>query len=122
MKNVEAIIIDCLTPPNIKNEQDKQPEIQMIKQWKRDGRNPDWSQIALYGPEVKAYWSSWESLILMDKILYKQKPINTLPPTPNWSPYIFYASSKSKNRSLNIHAFINKPRLYQDSASYFIQK
>ena len=24
---------------------------------------------------------------------------HTLPPTPNWSLYIFYASSKSKNRS-----------------------
>ena len=24
---------------------------------------------------------------------------HTLPPTPNWSPYIFYASSKSKIRS-----------------------
>ena len=24
----------------------------------------------------KAYWSSWESLILMNEILYKQKPIN----------------------------------------------
>ena len=46
VRNGEAINIDCLTPHNIKNEQDKQPEIQMIKQWKRDGRRPDWSQIA----------------------------------------------------------------------------
>ena len=79
VRNVEAINIDCLTPHNIKNEQDTQPEIQMIKQWKRDGRRPDWSQIAQYGPELKAYWSSWESLILMDEILYKQKPINIGP-------------------------------------------
>ena len=79
VRNVEAINIDCLTPHNIKNEQDKQPEIQMIKQWKHEGRRPDWSQIAQYGPELKAYWSSWEYLILMDEILYKQKPINIGP-------------------------------------------
>ena len=48
----------------------------MIKQWKRDGRRPDWSQIAQNGPELEAYWSSWESLILMDEKLYKQKPIH----------------------------------------------
>ena len=34
----------------------------------------------------------------------------------------FYASSKSKSRSYKILPSINKPRLYQDSASYFIQK
>ena len=54
MRNVEAINIDCLTPHYIKSEQDKQPKIQMIKQWKRDGRKPDWSQIAQYGPELKS--------------------------------------------------------------------
>ena len=75
-RNSEAINIDCLTPENIKYEQDQQPEIQMTKQWKRDDRRPEWSQVAKYGPELKAYWSSWESLILMHEILYKKKPIN----------------------------------------------
>ena len=51
----------------------------MIKEWKRDGKRPDWSQVAQYTPELKAYWSAWESLILMDEILYKQKPINIGP-------------------------------------------
>ena len=36
VRNSEAINIDCLTPENIKYEQEQQPEIQMIKQWKRD--------------------------------------------------------------------------------------
>ena len=76
VRNSEAINIDCLTPENIKYEQEQQPEIQMIKQWKRDDRRPEWSHIAKCGLELKAYWSSWESLILMDEILYKKKPIN----------------------------------------------
>ena len=46
VRNTEAVNIDCLTPQNIKYEQDRQPEIQMIKEWKRDGKRPDWSQVA----------------------------------------------------------------------------
>ena len=76
VRNSEAINVDCLSPENIKHEQDQQPEIQMITQWKRDDTRPKWSQEAKYGPELKAYWSSWESLILMDEALYKKKPIN----------------------------------------------
>ena len=34
----------------------------------------------------------------------------------------FYASLASKNRLYKIHASIDKPRLYRDSASYSIQK
>ena len=73
---IQRINIDCLTPENRKYEQEQQPEIQMIKQWKREDRRPKWSQVAKYSPELKAYWSSWESLILMDEILYKKKPNN----------------------------------------------
>ena len=58
----------------------------------------------------------------LDDISNMNTQIHTLPPTPNWSPYIVYVSSKSKSRSLKIHASIIKPRLCQDSASYFIQK
>ena len=47
----------------------------MIKQWNHEDRRPEWSQVAKYGPELKAYWSSWESLILMDGILYEKKHI-----------------------------------------------
>ena len=75
VRNTEAVNIDCLTPQNTKYEQDRQPEIHMIKEWKRDGRRPDWFQVALYTPDLKAYRSAWESLVFMDEILYKQKPI-----------------------------------------------
>ena len=46
----------------------------------------------------------------------------TEPPTPNWSPYIFTLVQKAKSDHEKFHASINKPRLCQDSASYFIQK
>ena len=46
----------------------------MIKQWKEENKRPSWSQVAQYGPELKAYWTAWEFLVLIDGILYKQKP------------------------------------------------
>ena len=55
--------VDCLTPESIRIEQDNQTEIQLIKQWKAEGRKPDWSEIARYGPELKAYWSTCFALL-----------------------------------------------------------
>ena len=40
VSNVELINIDCLTPEHIKHEQNQQPEIRMIKQWKSDSEKP----------------------------------------------------------------------------------
>lgn len=74
VRNMEVINIDCLIPENIRHEQDQQTEISMIKQCKIDGKRPTWTQIAQYGPELKAYWSAWDSLIMKDNILYKDKP------------------------------------------------
>ena len=45
---------------------------------------------------------------------------HTLSKISNWSPYMFYSSFESKIRLNKIHAFINKPRLYRDSAGHFI--
>ena len=70
---VDAVDIDCLTPESIRIEQDNQTEIQLIKQWKAEGRKPDWSEIARYGPELKAYWSTWDSMLIVDNVLYRKK-------------------------------------------------
>ena len=44
----------------------------------------------------------------------------TLSKISNWSPYIFYASFKSKSRLNKMHASINKTKLYLDSAGHSI--
>ena len=73
VQNIDTINIDCLSIENIKEEQYKQAEIQLIKQWKVDNSRPDWSEVAQYGPELKAYWSTWDSLYLDHGILYGKK-------------------------------------------------
>ena len=37
--------------------------------------------------------------VFVFKLKHYRYAICTLPPTPNWSPCIFYSSSKSKSRS-----------------------
>ena len=58
VRNTELVNVDCLAPENIKSEQDPQPEIHMIKQWKSENKRPTWSQVAQYCPELKAYRSA----------------------------------------------------------------
>ena len=77
VRNIELVNIDSLMPEHIKYEQDQQPEIRTIKQWKTNDEKPNWSEVAQYGPELKASWSSWESLVVIDDILYKRKPNET---------------------------------------------
>ena len=72
-RNVDIIDVDCLARENVKDEQDKQLEIQLIKQWKSDKRKPEWAEISKYGPELKAYWSMWDSLSMTDGVLYRKK-------------------------------------------------
>ena len=46
----------------------------------------------------------------------------TLNRSYKWPPFIFQASSESKNRSCNIYGSINELRLCQDSGSNFISE
>ena len=75
IRNVETVNIDCFTPENIILEQDKHPEISLIKQWKLEDKKPEWSEIAKFGLELKSYWIIWDSLILKDDLLYRAKMI-----------------------------------------------
>ena len=45
---------------------------------------------------------------------------NTLSKISNWSPYIFCVSFKNKIRLYKIHASINQPRPFRNSACHFI--
>ena len=73
VRNTDLVNIDCLAQENVRSEQDQQPEIHMIKQWKSENKMPTWSHVAQYCPELKAYWSAWDSLVVIDEILYKRK-------------------------------------------------
>ena len=64
--------IDCLSPENLRAEQDKDPILSQIKSWKNEGNRPQWSSVAPSNIELKTYWGQWESLCIIDDILYRK--------------------------------------------------
>ena len=48
------------------------PNIIIILEYKSNGLKPTWSDISRYSPEVKCYWSQWDSLYIYNKILYRK--------------------------------------------------
>ena len=45
--------------------------ISLIIQWKEQKQKPEWSEIAKYGVELKFYWNIYESLALVNGVLYR---------------------------------------------------
>ena len=46
-------------------------QISLIIKWKEQEQKPEWSEIAKYGVEFKFYWNIYESLALVDGVLYR---------------------------------------------------
>ena len=69
---VRNINIECMTPENIRLEQDQDPVIKQIKQWKLAGSRPVWMDVAEHGIELKVYWNQWKALLIVDYLLYKK--------------------------------------------------
>ena len=46
-------------------------QISLIIKWKEQDCKPEWSEIAEYGVELKFYWTIYESLALVDGVLYR---------------------------------------------------
>ena len=57
---------------NIRTEQEKDPTLELILQWKRIGVKPDWPTVAPYGKELKVYWHKWDLIEINDEILCKK--------------------------------------------------
>ena len=71
-RSAEVIDIDCLTPEIISSEQDNDSVIGLVKNWKVQNQKPTWEMIASAGVELKAYWRQWESMYLVNNVLYRK--------------------------------------------------
>ena len=78
-RSTEVIDIDRLTPENISTEQDNDSVVGLIKTWKAQNQKPTWDTIAPAGTELKAYWRQWESLYLVNNVLYRKWENNDRP-------------------------------------------
>ncbi|KAJ8936894.1 hypothetical protein NQ318_010921 [Aromia moschata] len=50
-------------------DQEKDPNLKPIGNWKKEGRKPTWEEVSRYSPTVKSYWAQWNSLVLSDGLL-----------------------------------------------------
>ena len=57
---------------DIRIEQEKDPTLTLILQWKKAGTKPDWATVAPCCKELKVYWYHWDSLEIKDEILCKK--------------------------------------------------
>ena len=72
IRPIDLMDIDCMTPENIKLEQEKDSVLSLIRQWKMEGQKPPWTMVEPYGAELKSYWAQWESIIITDNIVYRK--------------------------------------------------
>lgn len=50
----------------------RDPDIEPIVEWKRSGQRPEWQDISAMSVVTKAYWAQWESIAMIDEILYRR--------------------------------------------------
>ena len=55
-------------PREIRKDQENDPDLKLILNWKITDRRPTWEEVAKYGPKLKSYWAQWESLEVEDGV------------------------------------------------------
>ncbi|KAJ8945882.1 hypothetical protein NQ318_002723 [Aromia moschata] len=50
-------------------DQENDPNLKPIVNWKKEGRKPTWEEVSRYSPTVKSYWAQCNSLVLNDGLL-----------------------------------------------------
>ncbi|KAJ8944079.1 hypothetical protein NQ318_005989 [Aromia moschata] len=53
----------------IRKDQENDPNLKPIVDWKKEDRKPTWEEVSRYSPTVKSYWAQWNSLVLSDGLL-----------------------------------------------------
>lgn len=70
-KQSEPLLLSC-TREELSAMQVRDPDIGPIVEWKRSGQRPEWQDISAMSVVTKAYWAQWESIAMIDEILYRR--------------------------------------------------
>ena len=72
IRQINTIDIDCMTPENLRVEQENDPILSQIKRWKNEGNKPPWHSVSPSNLESKMYWGQWDSLCIIDGIIHRK--------------------------------------------------
>jgi len=69
--------MEIWTPSLLRQKQPEDHDIKSVIQWLTNDSKPDWNTVRAQSTALKAYWHHWDSLKIVDGILYKQiEPLN----------------------------------------------
>ena len=68
----ECNVVKTEDETNITEIQNKDPDLQRLKEWLRTKYRPDYKEIVPLGYYTKSLWTQWENLVLTDDILYRR--------------------------------------------------
>ncbi|KAK9874212.1 hypothetical protein WA026_002568 [Henosepilachna vigintioctopunctata] len=52
--------------------QEADPDVKLLREWKRDNRRPTWKDISTMGSITKALWAQWDSLVIENGLLKRK--------------------------------------------------
>jgi len=64
--------MEVWTPAIFRQRQEEDHDIKSVIQWMTHNDKPDWNTVRAQSPALKAYWHQWDSLCMIDGILYRQ--------------------------------------------------
>jgi len=71
--------MEIWTPDLLRLKQAADLDINTVIQWLTHDSKPDWNTLRSQSPALKAYWHQWDSLQLIEGILYRQlEPLNAV--------------------------------------------
>lgn len=64
-----TVVNDEWAPTKIREDQENDPVLKKIRQWKEENQRPTWQEVSKLAPAIKSYWAQWDSFILEDGLL-----------------------------------------------------
>lgn len=72
------VVDDEWLPAEMRREQENDPEIGVILQWKKNNQRPTWEEISSMSRNIKSYWAQWESLKIKDGLLMRSFELDSI--------------------------------------------
>ena len=67
----DELLFQIWTKGELRTKQLEDPHIKPLIEWNISGR-PEWQEVSCMSPVTKSYWAQWESIEMVDGILYRR--------------------------------------------------
>lgn len=64
-----TVVDDSWQPEELQKDQENDPILKIILEWKSKGSKPVWEDVAAHSQTVKSYWAQWDSMVVENGLL-----------------------------------------------------